>query len=342
MDITDIYEKEKQTYDSFLKSCFTLHKVKTDIRERNDKKKKEYSWQGMRTKSVEKILKEYLEDKEHRVFYKLFGINPKTICFEMSFANVPLEKDTYSPYNYEMLYDEDLSILSSIEYSEMHIDKEEYNLADICHFSYEIVAKNEFQGSILVKYNFDYVEEVNPWAIIEFSERYLECTAYAIYEDEQIPLWQEYILSSFIFYQLGNKRMAFFNAFATIDQCIEIMYESLFRVYLSMVKYTLCSDVSEDAKEYIIKRYDLYQKKERRLIDEKLKDCLKTIPLEKDYSQFIEKLSEFEKIRNKIAHCENVKDLEYSEDYINLMWLVLELLSKTNGKNIEDFFEFTN
>ena len=33
MDITDIYEKEKQTYDSFLKSCFTLHKVKTDIRD---------------------------------------------------------------------------------------------------------------------------------------------------------------------------------------------------------------------------------------------------------------------------------------------------------------------
>lgn len=342
MDITDIYEKEKQTYDSFLKSRFVLHKVKTDIRERNDKKKKEYSWQWMRTKSVEKILKEYLEDREHRVFYKLFGINPKTICYEMSFANVPLEKDTYSPHNYEMLYDQGLSILSSIDFSEMHIDKEEVNLAELCNFDYEIVAKNEFQGSILVKYSFDYVEEINPWAIIEYSERYLECTAYAVYEYEQIPLWQEYILSSFVFYHLGNKRMAFFNAFAAIDQCIEIMYELLFTVYLSMVKYTLCSDVSAEAKEYILKRYDLYQKKERRLIDEKLKDCLKAISLEKDYSQFIEKLNEFEKIRNKIAHCENVEDLESSEDYINLMWLVLELLSKTNGKNVEDFFEFTN
>lgn len=257
MDITDIYEKEKQTYDYFLKSSFTLHKIKTDIRERNDKKKKEYSWQGIRTKSVEKILKEYLEDKEHRVFYKLFGIDPKTIYYEMSFANVPLEKDTYSPHNYEMLYNQELSILSSIDFSEMHIDKEEVNLAELCNFDYEIVAKNEFQGSILVKYSFDYVEEINPWAIIEYSERYLECTAYAVYEYEQIPLWQEYILSSFVFYHLGNKRMAFFNAFAAIDQCIEIMYELLFTVYSSMVKYTLCSDVSEKAKEHIIKRYDL-------------------------------------------------------------------------------------
>ena len=95
-------------------------------------------------------------------------------------------------------------------------------------------------------------------------------------------------------------------------------------------------------KEHIRKRYDLYQKKERRLINDKLKDCLKTISLEKDYSQFIEKLNEFEKIRNRIAHCEDVKNLESSEDYINLMWLVLEFLSKTNGKTVEEFFEFTN
>lgn len=341
MDITDIYTKEKQTYESFLKRSFTLHKIKTDIRKRNDKKK-EYSWNGIRTKSVEKILKEYLEEKEHRVFYNLFGINPKSICFEMPFANVPMEKEMYSPYNYEMLYNEELSILSSIEYSEMHIDKEECNLADICHFGYEIVATNEFQGSILVKYNFDYVEEIDPWVIIEYSERYLECTAYAVYKEEPIPLWQEYILSSFIFYQLGNKRMAFFNAFAAIDQCIEIMYELLFGVYREMLKYTCCSDVSEEAKEHIDKRHNLYQKKERRLIDEKLKDCLKTISLKKDYSQFIEKLNEFEKIRNGIAHCEDVKNLESSEDYINLMWLVLELLSKTNGKTVEELFEFIN
>ena len=341
MDITDIYTKETQTYKNFLKSSFTLHKIKTDIRKRNDKKK-EYSWNGIRTKSVEKILKKYLEEKEHRVFYDLFGINPKQIYFDMSFANVPLEKETYSPYNYEMLYDEKLSILSSIEYSKMHIDKEGYNLANRCNFEHKIVATNEFQGSILVKYNFDYVEEIHPWTIIEYSERYLECSAYAVYKEEQIPLWQEYILSSYIFYQLGNKRMAFFNAFAAIDQCIEIMYELLFEVYLEMSKYTFCSDVSEEAKEHIRKRYDLYQKKERRLINDKLKDCLKTISLEKDYSQFIEKLNEFEKIRNRIAHCEDVKNLESSEDYINLMWLVLEFLSKTNGKTVEEFFEFTN
>ena len=97
MDIKDIYEEEKQTYNSLLKSHFTLHKVKTDIRERNNKKKKEYSWKGIRTKSVVKILEEYLKEKGHRVFYELFGINPKTISYELPFDGVPLEKDTYSP-----------------------------------------------------------------------------------------------------------------------------------------------------------------------------------------------------------------------------------------------------
>lgn len=330
----------KSKFKSSLEYNFQLHKINTNIRERDDKKKIEYSWEYIRSKSVDRVLKAYVEKEGHRFFYKLFGIYIKTIYFDVSFDGVPLEKDTYNPHNYELLMNEDLNILSSIETSEIHIDIDGENLSDVCHFTYEIISQNEFKGTILIKYSFDYVEEVNPWVIIDGSVSYLKCTAYAIEKDELLFLWQEYLMSSFIFHQLGNQRMAFFNAFAALDQCIEIMYQSLFNAFSSMEKYAICSDVTADARKYIIDEYKRNEKKERRLIEEKLKDCLKTISSDIGYSQLLENLKRFDKIRNKIAHCENSDELVNSESYIDLIWSILELIVYTNGKAVKDLIVF--
>lgn len=91
----------------------------------------------------------------------------------------------------------------------MHIMVEGENLVSACNFNYDIIAENNFKGSIFVKCNFNYVEEIAPWTLIEYSDRYLECELYALYKEDNIELWQEYILNSFVFYEDGNARMAF-------------------------------------------------------------------------------------------------------------------------------------
>lgn len=337
MTIDDIQEKIKQEYQGKMYYSFQLHVVNTEIIIRSDKKKTEYCLYNLRSKNVKRILKAYLSEKGHRVFYQLFGIESKTIEFPVEFDGVLLSKDTYSPHNYELLYCERLKLLSSVEYSQMHIMVEGEDLVSACNFNYDIISENNFKGSIFVKYNFNYVEEIAPWTLIEYSERYLECELYALYKEENVELWQEYILNSFVFYEAGNARMAFFNAFAALDQCIEIMYQCLYETISHMSKYIVCCDVDENAKKYLIKSLDKYKKKERRLVDEKLKDCLKVLFPEGNYSDLLKKLKEFEKTRNNIAHC---TDDEGEEQYLDLMWAILELLSKVHGTEIKEMFVF--
>lgn len=106
-----------------------------------------------------------------------------------------------------------------------------------------------------------------------------------------------------------------------------------------MSKYIFCCDVDENAKNYLIKSLNKLEKRERRLVDEKLKDCLKVLFPEGNYSALMKKLREFEKKRNNIAHC---TDDDGEEQYLDLMWTILELLSKVHGTEIEKIFVFTD
>ncbi len=49
-------------------------------------------------------------------------------------------------------------------------DEEEVNVADYCNMTVGILSEDFFKPGIMTKIEFDYVDNVNPWAIIEYSQ----------------------------------------------------------------------------------------------------------------------------------------------------------------------------
>ena len=346
MTVDDVKVVISEKYDTNVTSI-ELNEIETDICLRLKEKRKEYIWHHERTKDVKRILRSYCREKGHRIFYALFGIEIKKRNFEMSFDGVPLPKEDETPTHTELLMDNYITLLSSIEESEAHIisncyeGEPEYNMAEDYRFNYEIKSINSFQGTLLIKYSFEYTGEA--WSFIEYSDRYLKCSLYGIDKDDGIPLWQEYILSSFALEQYGNSRMAFFNAYAGLDQYIEIIYNELGNTFKAIFYYTLCSDVDLEAKKYIEIKYDIYSKQERRLIDEKLKNCLTTlIDDEIEYAWLIQDLKRFDSIRNKIAHCKEGPEehLDFEKEYGDLMWTILNLLAIMSKRPVDQLFTF--
>lgn len=241
------------------------------------------------------------------MIYHFFGYSSIVISPEIFFDGVPLSKYTHHVSHIEYMELEEMRLLTSIEnfYPEIIVHDEDgnkLNIAKQCNMTVDILSEDFFKLGIMTKIEFDYVDNINPWAIIEFSQRNLKCEVYGIEKTECIPLWIEYLLTSWSLYEIGNERMAFLTAFASFDSYIEMQYESVRDLYLNL------SCEVDDAKtmEECINRYNRYSNLQRRIIEDKFKDILnERVKDSKQYSDIYEQLYRYEEMRNSIAHCDN-------------------------------------
>lgn len=316
------------------------------VRKRMEKNKsggskvKEYIWNyNLRKKNLYSLSREIYDHEEHRFLYKIFGIEKTKLELDLSFDGVQLPKDVDSASFSDYLEVENLKLLSSVEDSEIVIQPdsidEPVNIARECNMIGEIVTIDHFEPGIFFKCDFDYVSNIDPWTIIEFSERTLRCNAYGLPIDNDYPMWVEYLFTSYVMYSIGNERLAFFSAFAALDQYIELLYSNLLTTYNILLKRAGNYEVFDKCGDKILK----YQNMNRRIIDDKLKDVMHecVINFEK-YGYLYDKLYVYEEMRNKVAHCEK----GYSDgNYLDLVFVIIEIiyLTGTGIELVDNIFE---
>lgn len=129
---------------------------------------------------------------------------------------------------------------------------------------------------------------------------------------------------------LGNDCTSFFNAFASLDKFIELMYERIFDMYVeNYKKYKKIDNAADDELKYKIRKFANVN---RRLIDEKLTDCYKEcVSLSTtNFKEIKKQLNDLEKMRNTIAHGEEIVN---PVDYIRLIKCILSLGIIFNGED---------
>lgn len=326
-----------------------VHFLKTNVykvrkRMKNNKsggsKVKEYVWNhDLRKKNLSSLSKEIYDFEEHCFLYKIFGIEQTKLKLEVSFDGVKLPKDADSTSFSDYLEVKNLKLLSSVEAFEIVIQPdsiaEPLNIAGECNMIGEIVTIDSFAPGIFFRCEFDYVPNIDDWAIIEYSERTLECNVYGLPIDNDYPMWVEYLLTSYIMYNIGNERMAFFSAFAALDQYIELLYANLPITYSNLLRRAGNDEVFNRCCDKI----ERYQNMNRRIIEDKFKDVMheSVINFEK-YGDLYDKLYVYEKMRNKVAHCEE----GYSDgSYLDLVFVIIEIiyLTGTGTELVDNIFE---
>lgn len=274
-------------------------------------------------KDLKLLAKKVFIEKKYKMIYDYFGYSSVTVLPEISFDGVLLSEDTYHVSHTEYMELDEMRLLTSIEdfYPVIIANNEEdVNVADYCNMDVDILSQDFFKPGIMTKIEFDYVDNVTPWAIIEYSQRNLTCKVYGIKKTDNIPLWIEYLITSWSLYEVGNERMAFLTAFASFDSYIEMQYESVRDLYLELS----CEVNDARTMEECIKRYNRYSNLQRRIIEDKFKDILnERVKDSKQYSDIYEQLYKYEEMRNSIAHCDN----RYQDgEYIELVFVLLRAM----------------
>lgn len=303
-------------------------------------KVKEYVWNyKLRKKNLSSLSRNIYDYEEHRFLYKIFGIEQTKLKLDISFDGVKLPKYVDSASFSDYLEVENLKLLSSVEDFEIVIQPnsidEPVNIARECNMTGEIVTIDHFAPGIFFRCEFDYVANIDAWAIIEYSERTLECNVYGLPIDNDYPMWIEYLFTSYVMYNIGNERMAFFSAFAALDQYIELLYANLLITYTNLLQRA----GNDEAFNRCCDKIERYKNMNRRIIEDKFKDVMHecVINFEK-YGDLYEKLYIYEEMRNKVAHCEE----GYSDgNYLDLVFVIIEIiyLTGTGTELIDNIFE---
>jgi hypothetical protein len=316
------------------------------VRKRMEKNKsggskvKEYVWNyNWRKKKLSSLSRDIYDHEEHRFLYKIFGIEQTKLKLELSFDGVELPKYVDNAFFNDYLDVRDLKLLSSVEDFEIVIQPdsidEPVNIAGDCNMIGDIVTIDHFAPGILFRGNFDYVPNIDPWTIIEYSERTLECNAYGLPIDNDYPMWVEYLFTSYVMYNIGNERIAFFSAFAALDQYIELLYANLLITYNNLLRRAGNDEVFNRCCDKI----ERYQNMNRRIIDDKFKDVMHECVMNfEKYGYLYDKLHEYEEMRNKVAHCE----VGYSDgNYLDLVFVIIEIiyLTGTGTELVDNIFE---
>lgn len=316
------------------------------VRKRMENKKsgvlkvKEYAWNHtLIKKNLSSLSRAIYDNEEHCFLYKIFGIAPTKLKLNLSFDGVSLPKDADSASFSDFLEVKELKLLSSVEESEIVIQpdsiEESLNIAGECNMEGEIVTIDHFAPGLFFRCTFDYVPDIDGWTIIEFSDRNLECIAYGLPVDNDYPMWVEYLLTSYVMYNIGNERLAFFTAFAALDQYIELLYSKLSCTYYNLLRYIGNNDVFN---EYANKM-EKYQNMNRRIIEEKFKDIMYEYGINLgDYGDLVTNLKKYENMRNKVAHCE---EGYLDGNYLDLVYIIIEIiyLTGTGSELADNIFE---
>ena len=196
---------------------------------------------------------------------------------------------------------------------------------------------DSFNSKYFIKIDFGYFNDVIDPELI-FEDLYAESEVYAIRSNDDLPLWIEYLINSFALYRAGNKEMAFFVAFASLDNFIEKLTNACIDAYSNIQINTM------NLKSFSIycDKYNDYKNVNRRLIGEKLKSVLDELYNDDDtINKIFNNLKRAEKKRDSIAHCSDKRQYEEG-DYENLIMNYLNFLYKLKFKEKDVIFNFYN
>ena len=316
-----------------------MYEVRKRMQENHPNKVKEYVWKDNRKKNLISMSKVVYEDLEYRFLFDVLGISIEVVSPDISFANVALPNDTYEVTHTEFLDISEMKIITAVEsYSPKiitYISRED--IADACGMHSELLNLDSFTPGVFMKFEFTYPDNIDGWTIIEHSDRTLECRVYGLSRRKEYPMWVEYLVTSYTMYLNGNERLAFFMAFAALDQYIELQYSKIKMVYEYYANCT--NDIS--IVQYANEKIKLYANENRRIIDDKFKDIMHEAV--NNYDQFgylYNNLSKYEKMRNIIAHCDDGYEDGHYED---LIYDIIQVLYITgHNDDITAIFNVSN
>ncbi|WDL97889.1 hypothetical protein [Alicyclobacillus sp. ALC3] len=142
--------------------------------------------------------------------------------------------------------------------------------------------------------------------------------------DSSVQTWIECLVDSILDHQNGNKKMAFFNSFAAMDQIIQRFYRGLFEFYLSKSRRGITDELRRKVKKYA---------NDNRRLDEKLDDVAKELGIS-DFGkmQCRAKYKELTTTRDSIAHggMYDLSTLDMGGVYITVFSLLVTLFNAAN------------
>lgn len=309
------------------KGIFEVNKVFRISQKTHNKKFDHYELDAIQKQISGDFVKatgEFIEELGVYFIYLIFGISPKPFKEHIEFDGIKLPEDDKNAHHIEFIELDELRHFSGfISDPIINIlpDSSEESISNQINMEYSCEHINHFNPGFLMSFEFNYPIDMSPWTVIEHSNRTIEGEVYGIGKDEDIPLWLEYIITSWSLYEDNNEKLAFFTAFAAFDKIIELNYRSLSAFYSTEEKKTK----SKEKKEYCHKLYEKYSDVNRRIIEEKFHDIMKECGAinNKKYSQILKKLDKFEKIRNDVAHC--LKNYENGQ-YIDLLLTIIRAM----------------
>lgn len=292
---------------------------------RMDHSKKKFRCLEIEKKSLMSLFENLFMLEEYRIIYKIFGIEPVLRKIKISFEDLPKPNDEGEIKG--ILFEKVprfkfISAINKIEVDSTLLSTGK-NVTQECEMRTDIISVDNFGCNIVcqMQLNINYATAV--WEIMESTQSYIMCEIYGVESNREYPIWIEYLLISYIFFEMNNEKMAFFTAFSALDHFIERLYLRLPLVYQA-VYFENIKDITDRDAQILDSKRSIYSNNNRRLVDEKLHDILRErFDDDKFYSTPYSKIKIYEKCRNKIAHCENIN---VEGKYLDLLLNIFKIM----------------
>lgn len=321
-----------------------LQKGIYDIEAQNNNNKQMYQFDIFKFHTIKDLFKYMISDLDDgTLLYKVFNIESYESNDKVNLNTDDFDSPKDNPHIFTLASVElhETKLVSKVIRYRLYIctNTDEKNYLE----DYDKVVNSyleyldSFNSKYFVKIDFDYYNDTIESELI-FENLYVESEVFAIRENDTLPLWIEYIVNSFALYRAGNKEMAFFVAFASLDNFIEKLNNVCIEAYENIkIKEMNLKDFSTYNDKYVNFKND-----NRRLIDEKLKAVLNEIYNEDVViNEIFSNLKKAEKKRNIIAHCNDKRQYEEG-DYENLLINYLNLLYKLEFGERDSIFNLSN
>lgn len=259
------------------------------------------------------------------LLYNIFNIKERTLHSKVDFYNNDFDSPKANPHISTLaeVVIKELKVLSNVSNIRFYINNcgkkhclDEYEKVIDSHIEHI----DNFNSRFFIKFDFNYYNDTIDANLI-FDNLEVECDVFGISNCDIVSLWIEYLINSFVLFRAGNKELALFTAFASLDCFIEILNDICIEVY---------NDIKIDnlnLKNFsvICRKFENYNNSNRRLIKEKLKTILNEISMSDGCKDIFKYFVDAEEKRNNIAHCNN--ENKYQEnDYENFIINYLKLL----------------
>lgn len=305
---------------------------------RMDHSRKKYRCMNIEKRNLGTLFEKLFLEEESKFLYKILGINPIIQKIEIMFNDLPEPNEMGEIHGIILEKVKGFKFISSISKKDIQsiLLSTGDSVKEKCEMCVDIISMDNFKCNIACHVQMKINDDISVWEIMESTKSCLIGEIYGIESGTDYPLWMEYILISYILYTIGNEKMAFFIAFAALDQFVERLYAILPLVYRDAYIENV-NILTEEEATFFEKKREKYTNLNRRLIEEKLHDILsEQFDDTAIYIQPYTVINSYEKMRNKIAHCETI---DVKNKYLDLLLNIIQIIYLAGlGKEITEIF----